>query len=125
MTFDVLIEIPRGSRNKYEYDFGLKKIRFDRMLHTSMVYPADYGFVPETLALDNDPIDVLVLFTNPVVAGCVAEVRPVGVLNMSDEKGPDEKIICVPITDPMSETTNKFSDLNPHIVKEIEHFFRS
>jgi inorganic pyrophosphatase len=125
MTFDVLIEIPRGSRNKYEYDFDLKQIRFDRMLHTSMMYPADYGFVPETLALDNDPIDVLVLFTNPVVPGCVAKVRPVGVLNMSDEKGPDEKIICVPLTDPMGDDVHKFSDLNPHKIKEIEHFFRT
>jgi len=125
MTFDVLIEIPKGSRNKYEYDFDIKRIRFDRMLHTSMMYPADYGFVPETLALDNDPIDVLVLFTNPVVPGLVAEVRPVGVLNMSDEKGPDEKIICVPVSDPMGESVLKFSDLNPHTIKEIEHFFRT
>lgn len=125
MTFDVLIEIPKGSRNKYEYDFDLKQIRFDRMLHTSMMYPADYGFVPETLALDNDPIDVLVLFTNPVVPGCVAKVRAVGVLNMSDEKGPDEKIICVPVSDPMGDEVLKFSDLNPHIIKEIEHFFRT
>ncbi len=125
MTFDVLIEIPKGSRNKYEYDFDIKQIRFDRMLHTSMMYPADYGFVPETLALDNDPIDVLVLFTNPVVPGCVAEVRPVGVLNMSDEKGPDEKIICVPVADPIADEVKTFKDINPHTIKEIEHFFRT
>ena len=89
MTFDAFIEIPRGSRNKYEFDFDTKRIRFDRMLHTSMIYPADYGFVPETLALDKDPLEVLVFFTNPVIPGCVAEVKPVGVLHMTDEKGPD------------------------------------
>ncbi len=125
MTFDAFIEIPRGSRNKYEYDFDTKTMRFDRMLYTSMVYPADYGFVPETLALDNDPLDVLVLFTHPVVPGCVAEVRPVGVLHMSDEKGPDEKIICVPVDDPMGKAIQKFSDVNPQLIEEIEHFFRT
>lgn len=123
MTFDAFIEIPRGSRNKYEFDFDTKRIRFDRMLHTSMIYPADYGFVPETLALDNDPLDVLVFFTNPVIPGCVAEVKPVGVLHMTDEKGPDEKIICVPVDDPMSEAIQKFSDINPHLTREIKHFF--
>lgn len=123
MTFDAFIEIPRGSRNKYEFDFDTKRIRFDRMLHTSMIYPADYGFVPETLALDKDPLDVLVLFTNPVIPGCVAEVKPVGVLHMTDEKGPDEKIICVPVDDPMSDAIQKFSDINPHLTREIKHFF--
>ncbi|MDN6279980.1 MAG: inorganic diphosphatase [Psychroflexus sp.] len=123
MTFDALIEIPKGSRNKYEFDFDVKRIRFDRMLHTSMVYPADYGFVPETLALDKDPLDVLVLFTNAVVPGCIAHVKPIGVLHMTDEKGPDEKIICVPVDDPMSDVVQGFSDINPHLIKEIKHFF--
>lgn len=124
MTFDVLIEIPRGSRNKYEFDFDIKKIRFDRMLYSSMMYPADYGFIPETLALDNDPLDVLVMFTEPTVPGCVAEVKPIGVFYMSDEKGPDEKIICVPVSDPIWNTYEDLSDLNQHRVKEIEHFFK-
>ena len=75
-TFDVLIEIPKGSRNKYEYDFDLHKIRFDRMLFSSMMYPADYGFIPETLALDGDPLDVLVLGTEPTFPMCVMEVKP-------------------------------------------------
>lgn len=123
-TFDVLIEIPRGSRNKYEYDFDMKRIRFDRMLYSSMKYPADYGFIPETLALDNDPLDVLVLFTEPTVPGCVAEVKPVGVFHMSDDKGPDEKIICVPVSDPMSEAISDLHDINPHLIREIEHFFK-
>ena len=122
-TFDVLIEIPKGSRNKYEYDFELKKIRFDRMLFSSMMYPGDYGFIPETLALDGDPLDVLVMGTEPTFPMCVMEVKPIGVFHMADEKGPDEKIICVPVSDPIWSQKNDISDLNPHRVKEITHFF--
>lgn len=123
-TFDVLIEIPRGSRNKYEYDFDIKRIRFDRMLYSSMMYPADYGFIPETLALDNDPLDVLVWFTEPTFPGCVVEVKPIGVFYMSDDKGDDEKIICVPVSDPIANKMNDLSDLNEHFIKEVEHFFK-
>ncbi|TMM32319.1 inorganic diphosphatase [Polaribacter aestuariivivens] len=123
-TFDVLIEIPKGSRNKYEYDFELNKIRFDRMLFSSMMYPADYGFVPETLALDGDPLDVLVLGHEPTFPMCVIEVKPIGVFHMTDEKGPDEKVICVPVSDPIWNKKNDLSDLNPHRLKEIEHFFK-
>jgi inorganic pyrophosphatase len=123
-TFDVLIEIPKGSRNKYEYDFELKKIRYDRMIFSSMMYPADYGFIPETLALDGDPLDVLVLVTEPTFPGCVMEVKPIGVFHMADEKGPDEKIICVPVSDPIWNKLNDLSDVNVHLVKEIEHFFQ-
>ncbi|QYJ67135.1 inorganic diphosphatase [Flavobacterium litorale] len=123
-TFDVLIEIPKGSRNKYEYDFELKKIRYDRMLFSSMMYPADYGFIPETLALDGDPLDVLVLVTEPTFPGCVMEVKPIGVFHMADEKGPDEKIVCVPVSDPVWNKLGDLSDMNPHLLKEIEHFFQ-
>ena len=123
-SFDVLIEIPRGSRNKYEYDFDLKRIRFDRMLFSSMMYPADYGFIPETLALDGDPLDVLVLINEPTFPGCVMEVKPIGVFHMADDKGPDEKIICVPVSDPIWNSLNNLSDINPHLLKEIEHFFQ-
>ena len=123
-SFDVLIEIPRGSRNKYEYDFKLKRIRFDRMLFSSMMYPADYGFMPETLALDGDPLDVLVLINEPTFPGCVMEVKPIGVFHMADDKGPDEKIICVPVSDPIWNSLNDLSDINPHLLKEIEHFFQ-
>lgn len=123
-TFDVLIEIPKGSRNKYEYDFKLKKVRYDRMIFSSMMYPADYGFIPETLALDSDPLDVLVLVTEPTFPGCVMEVKPIGVFHMADEKGPDEKIICVPVSDPVWNRLNDLSDVNGHLIKEIEHFFR-
>lgn len=123
-TFDVLIEIPKGSRNKYEYDFNLKKVRYDRMIFSSMMYPADYGFIPETLALDGDPLDVLVLVTEPTFPGCVMEVKPIGVFHMADEKGPDEKVICVPISDPVWNRLNDLSDVNGHLLKEIEHFFK-
>ncbi|WP_029035085.1 inorganic diphosphatase [Salinimicrobium terrae] len=123
-TFDVLIEIPKGSRNKYEYDFNLKKVRYDRMIFSSMMYPADYGFIPETLALDSDPLDVLVLVTEPTFPGCVMEVKPIGVFHMADEKGPDEKVICVPVSDPIWNRLNDLSDVNAHLLKEIEHFFQ-
>jgi inorganic pyrophosphatase len=123
-TFDVLIEIPRGSRNKYEYDFEIKRMRFDRMLFSSMMYPADYGFIPETLALDGDPLDVLVLVNEPTFPGCVMEVKPIGVFHMADDKGQDEKIICVPVSDPIWNKLEDLSDMNPHLLKEIEHFFQ-
>ncbi|WP_299431950.1 inorganic diphosphatase [uncultured Aquimarina sp.] len=123
-SFDVLIEIPKGSRNKYEYDFDIKKIRYDRMIFSSMMYPADYGFIPETLALDGDPLDVLVLVTEPTFPGCVMEVKPIGVFHMADEKGPDEKIICVPVADPIASRLADLKEMNPHLIKEIEHFFR-
>lgn len=123
-TFDVLIEIPKGSRNKYEYDFKLKKVRYDRMIFSSMMYPADYGFIPNSLALDGDPLDVLVLVTEPTFPGCVMEVKPIGVFHMADEKGPDEKVICVPVSDPIWNRLNDLSDVNGHLIKEIEHFFK-
>ncbi|WP_426432382.1 inorganic diphosphatase [Winogradskyella sp. HB-48] len=124
LTFDVLIEIPKGSRNKYEYDFELKKIRFDRMLFSSMMYPGDYGFVPKTLALDGDPLDVLVLGHEPTFPMCVMEVKPIGVFHMADEKGPDEKVVCVPVSDPIWSLKEDISDLNPHRLDEITHFFQ-
>lgn len=123
-TFDAFIEIPTGSRNKYEFDFELKKMRFDRLLFSSMMYPADYGFIPETLALDNDPLDVLVLVTEPTIPGLVMEVKPIGVFYMADDKGQDEKIICVPTGDPLMNKLNDLKDVNEHLLLEIEHFFQ-
>lgn len=123
-SFDVLIEIPKGSRNKYEYDFDLKRMRFDRMLYSSMMYPTDYGFIPETLALDGDPLDVLLISTEPTFPGCVVEVKPIAVFKMADDKGPDEKIVCVPVSDPIANKLNDISDMNEHLLKEIEHFFK-
>jgi len=122
-TFDVIIEIPKGSRNKYEYDAEKRMIRYDRMIFSSMHYPSDYGFVPETLALDGDALDVLVLVSEPTFPGCLIEVRPVGVFNMTDEKGPDAKVLCVPVSDPIWNSLHKLADVNPHLLKEIGHFF--
>ncbi|TAE01233.1 MAG: inorganic diphosphatase [Bacteroidetes bacterium] len=123
LTFDVLIEIPKGSRNKYEYDPELRLIRYDRMIFSSMHYPSDYGFVPETLAEDGDPLDVLVLVHESTFPGCVIRVRPIGVFHMTDEKGPDAKVLCVPISDPIWNSIFHLSEVNPHLKREIEHFF--
>ena len=122
-TFDVIVEIPKGSRNKYEYDAEKRMIRYDRMIFSSMHYPSDYGFVPETLALDGDALDVLVLVSEPTFPGCLIEVRAVGIFNMTDEKGPDAKVLCVPVSDPIWNSIYKFEDINPHLLKEIGHFF--
>ncbi|WP_413532757.1 inorganic diphosphatase [Empedobacter brevis] len=125
MTFDAIIEIPRGSRNKYEMDHETGRIRFDRVLYSPMFYPADYGFVENTLGLDGDPIDVLVFLTEPTVPGCVIEVKTIGVLKMSDDKGQDEKLICVPVADPTWNKLEKIEDMNPHTLKAVEHFFKT
>lgn len=123
LAFDVLIEIPKGSRNKYEYDPEKRMIRYDRMIFSSMHYPSDYGFIPETLAQDGDPLDVLVLVSEPTFPGCLISVRPIGVFNMADEKGPDAKVLCVPVSDPIWNKLYKLEEVNIHLKKEIEHFF--
>ncbi len=123
ITVPVMIEIPKGSRNKYEYDKKKKVFRFDRMLFSSVHYPSDYGFIPDTLAGDGDPLDALVLVWEPTFPGCLIEARPVGLFKMWDEKGPDEKILCVPISDPLWNYIASLSDVPPHLLKEIEHFF--
>ncbi len=120
---DVVIEIPRGSRNKYEYDHDQHVIRLDRRLFSATVYPSDYGFVPDTLALDGDPLDVLVLLEDPTFPGCWVEVRAVGVFWMEDEKGPDAKILCVPSHDPAYDSVHDIADLPKRLLDEIEHFF--
>ncbi len=122
-VFPVMIEIPKGSRNKYEYDPDRRALKFDRMLFSSMHYPSDYGFFPDTLSEDGDPLDALVLVWEPTFPGCLIEVKPVGVFKMRDEKGPDEKILCVPITDPLWNHIERLKDVPPHLLKEIEHFF--
>jgi len=119
----VLIEIPKGSRNKYEYDKELEKVRFDRMLFSPVHYPSDYGFIPETLAEDADPLDALVLVWEPTFPGCVIEARPIGLFKMWDEKGKDNKILCVPVNDPLWNHLHNLQDVPPHLLREIEHFF--
>ncbi|MTI29731.1 inorganic diphosphatase [Xanthovirga aplysinae] len=124
LTIDVVVEIPKGSRNKYEYDYEKKMIRYDRMIFSSMHYPSDYGFVPDTLALDGDALDALVLVSEPTFPGCIIEVKPIGLFRMTDDKGPDAKLICVPVSDPVWNKINNLEEVNPHLIKEIEHFFQ-
>jgi inorganic pyrophosphatase len=120
----VFIEIPAGSRNKYEFDRELGGVVLDRRLFTSMSYPADYGFVEGTLAEDGDPLDALVLVADPTFPGCRIRVRPVGVFHMADEKGPDEKLICVPLRDPVWASVHDIHDVAAPFRQEIEHFFQ-
>lgn len=119
----VVVEIPKGCRNKYEYDPVAKVIRFDRMLFSAVHYPSDYGFIPDTLAGDGDALDALVLVWEPTFPGCHIEAKAVGVFKMRDEKGPDEKILCVPLRDPLWNYINELKDVPPHLLKEIGHFF--
>jgi inorganic pyrophosphatase len=123
LSVTVMIEIPKGSRNKYEYDKEKRVLRFDRMLFSAVHYPSDYGFIPDTLAQDGDPLDALVLVWEPTFPGCLIEARPVGLFKMWDEKGPDEKILCVPVSDPLWNYIESLADVPPHLLKEIAHFF--
>jgi len=120
---EVMVEIPAGSRNKYEYDHDRHLIRLDRRLFTATTYPADYGFVPDTLAMDGDPLDALVFLDDPTFPGCVVSVRVIGVFWMHDEAGPDAKLLTVLNHDPVRESTHDIGDLPSHLLDEIEHFF--
>ncbi len=120
---DVMIEIPQGSRNKYEYDRATGLIHFDRMLAASMHYPSDYGYIARTLAPDGDPLDALVLVWQPTFPGCVIRARPVGIFRMRDEKGLDDKVLCVPISDPLWNYIEQLDQVPPHLLREIEYFF--
>jgi inorganic pyrophosphatase len=120
---EAIIEIPQGSRNKYEYDHQAHVIRLDRVLHSAVHYPADYGFIVDTLSKDGDPLDVLVLVMDPTFPGCHVSVRPIGVLRMVDDKGEDEKILAVPVGDPRFDGIDDLPDLSDHWLKEIENFF--
>lgn len=122
-TYSVVVEIPKGSRNKYELDKATGRIRLDRMLFSSVHYPADYGFIEGTLGGDGDPLDALVLVGEATFPGCVIEVRPIGVFRMTDDKGEDEKVLTVPIGDPHWNQLEKLADVPRHLLREIEHFF--
>lgn len=123
MILEVLIEIPKGSRNKYEYDKQRNMIKFDRMLFSSVHYPSDYGFVPDTLSEDGDPLDVLVLVNQPTFPGCLVDAKPIGLFVMHDEKGRDDKVLCVPVSDPLWNHIDSLEQVPPHLLDEIEHFF--
>jgi inorganic pyrophosphatase len=123
-AYDVIIEIPKGSRNKYEVDHVTGRVTLDRVLFTSFVYPTDYGFFENTLGLDGDPVDALVLLEYPAFPGVAVKVRPVGVLNMSDEAGSDAKVVVVPHKDPRWQHIQDLADVPEQTRNEIEHFFR-
>jgi inorganic pyrophosphatase len=120
---EVIIEIPKGQRNKYEVDHETGRIRLDRMLFTSTRYPADYGFIEDTLAEDGDPLDVLVLLEEPTFPGCLITGRVIGMFRMRDEKGPDDKVLCVPAHDPRMEHLRDVHHLSEFDRLEIQHFF--
>ncbi len=124
-TVEVVIEIPKGSRNKYEMDHSSERIRLDRVLHSSVHYPTDYGFIPETLAEDGDPLDALVIVEEGTFPGCSVQARVVGLLHMTDEHGTDTKLLCVAAADPRFDLIRELSDLAPHWLREIEVFFET
>jgi inorganic pyrophosphatase len=118
-----VVEIPRGSRNKYEFDPELGAIKLDRFLFSSVVYPTDYGFIPDTLAEDGDPLDAMVTVSEPTFPGCVIPVKPIALFKMRDDKGIDDKVLCVPLQDPAWNTFETLDDLPDQLRAEIAHFF--
>jgi len=123
MDFDVVVEIPKGQRNKYEVDHKTGRIRLDRTLFTATQYPADYGFIEGTLGRDGDPLDALVLIQEPTFPGCLVRARAIGMYRMTDEKGPDDKVVCVPYGDPRQEHLRDIYHLGEFDRLEIQHFF--
>jgi inorganic pyrophosphatase len=123
VEFDVLVEIPKGQRNKYEVDHESGRIRLDRTLFTSTQYPADYGFIENTLGLDTDPLDAMVLLQEPTFPGCLIKCRAIGMFRMTDEAGGDDKVLCVPATDPRLEHLRDIGDVSKFDQLEIQHFF--
>ncbi len=122
-VINAIIEIPRGGVNKYEYDKQLHVFRLDRNLHSPVHYPGDYGFIPSTLSKDGDPLDVMVLVDDPSFSGCLMEVRPIGLLDMLDQGVPDEKILAVGKGNPRYNDVWNYSEIYPHMLREITHFF--
>jgi inorganic pyrophosphatase len=119
----VVVEIPKKSRNKYEYDEKGGFVKLDRVLFSSLHYPGDYGFIPQTLHDDGDPLDVLVMTNEPTFSGCVIEARPLGVFHLMDRGQVDDKILAVPHTDPLFDAYRVLDDVPPHFLKEVTHFF--
>jgi len=122
-TIEFFVEVPMGSRNKYEWDFARQTFVLDRMLFTAVRYPGDYGFIPETLALDGDHLDVVCILGEPTFPGCTIQARVLGMLDMSDDKGPDEKILAVADNDPRWQDLRELQDVPKHLLDEIAHFF--
>lgn len=122
---NVIVEIPSGSRNKYEYDKSLDIFRLDRALHSPIFYPGDYGFVPRTLALDDDPLDVLILVSEPTFSGCLVAARPIGLLRMIDDGKEDDKVLAVPVGEPDYADVHNYTQIFQHQLRKIQHFFET
>ncbi len=122
-TFVCVVEIPKGNRNKYEFDAELGGIKFDRLLMSAATYPTDYGYLRDTLGEDGDPLDALVCLTEPTFPGCLIPVKPIGMFVMADEKGPDDKIVCVPLHDPYWNGYEHVEELPELLRQENEQFF--
>jgi inorganic pyrophosphatase len=123
VVLNCVVEIPKGSRNKYEYDAKLGGIKLDRFISASVVYPTDYGYIPETLAPDGDPLDVLVCVSEPTFPGCIVTAKAVGLFKMADEKGDDDHVLCVPVSDPGWNHIDELDDVPAQLRQEISHFF--
>lgn len=118
-----VVEIPKGSRNKYEFDKKTGAFRLDRVLYSAMEYPGDYGLIPRTLYDDGDPLDILVMVTDPTFPGCIIQARPIGLFLMEDRGQKDDKILAVPVNDPIAEGYHDIGDIPQHFLKEVAHFF--
>jgi inorganic pyrophosphatase len=122
---NVIVEIASGSRNKYEYDKMLDIFRLDRALHSPIFYPGDYGFAPRTLALDGDPLDVLILVSEPTFSGCLVAARPIGLLRMIDDGKEDDKVLAVPVGEPEYADVHNYTQIFAHQLRKIQHFFET
>lgn len=120
---NMIVEIPKGRRTKFEIDKATGLIKMDRYLYSSSVYPGDYGFIPQTLADDGDPLDILVMVNEPTFSGCLIEARVVGIFKMRDKGANDFKVLAVPNKDPLFDSIRKLEDVPPHFLREVEHFF--
>ncbi|MGB8644274.1 MAG: inorganic diphosphatase [Anaerolineae bacterium] len=120
---NVVVEIPKGSRNKYEYDKASGAILLDRVLYSSIHYPGDYGFIPQTYYDDGDPLDILVMINEPTFSGCIIQARPIGLFRMKDKGEPDDKILAVPAKDPIFGDYHEIADIPQHFLSEVAHFF--
>lgn len=122
---NVVVEVISGSRDKYEYNREWEVFMLDRVLHSSVIFPVEYGFIPQTWFDDDDPLDTMILSYEPLEVGCIVKVRPLGVLILEDEMGEDPKILSVPISDPRFEGYRRLSDVHPHLLREIQEFFET
>jgi len=120
---NMIVEIPKGCRSKFELDKETGLIKLDRYLYSSSVYPGDYGFIPQTLAADGDPLDILVMVNEPTFSGCLIEARVVGMFRMKDKGADDYKVLGVPNDDPLFGHVKRLQDVPPHFLREVEHFF--